>query len=126
MDPHELEILYEDNHLIAVHKPAGILVQGDETGDPTLIEAVKAWLKHKYAKPGNVYLGLVHRLDRPVAGVVLFAKTSKAASRLAAQFREGAGRESLPGRRRGEAGSPCAAPERLHREGPGAAPFAAR
>ncbi len=89
MDLHELEILYEDNHLLAVYKPARVLVQGDETGDPTLIDAVKAWLKHKYAKPGNVYLGLVHRLDRPVAGVLLFAKTSKAASRLAAQFREG-------------------------------------
>ena len=82
MDARELDILYEDNHPLAVYKPAGLLVQGDETGDPTLIEAAKAWLKHKYAKPGNVYLGLVHRLDRPVAGVVLFAKTSKAASRL--------------------------------------------
>jgi len=89
MEPDDLDILYEDNHLLAVYKPAGLLVQGDETGDPTLLEAAKAWLKNKYAKPGNVFLGLVHRLDRPVAGVLLFAKTSKAASRLAAQFREG-------------------------------------
>ena len=89
MDPHDLQILYEDSHLLAVYKPAGLLAQGDETGDPTLVEAAKAWLKDKYAKPGNVFIGLVHRLDRPVAGVFLLAKTSKAASRLAAQFREG-------------------------------------
>ncbi len=89
MDARELTILYEDNHLLAVYKPAGVLAQGDETGDPTLIDAAKAWLKDKYGKPGKVFLGLVHRLDRPVAGVFLFAKTSKAASRLAAQFREG-------------------------------------
>ena len=72
-----------------MYKPAGVLAQGDETGDPALIDAAKAWLKDKYAKPGKVFLGLVHRLDRPVAGVFLLAKTSKAASRLAAQFREG-------------------------------------
>ena len=89
MEPRDLQILYEDNHLLAVYKPAGLLAQGDETGDPTLIEAAKAWLKAKYAKPGNVFVGLVHRLDRPVAGVFLLAKTSKAASRLAAEFREG-------------------------------------
>jgi 23S rRNA pseudouridine1911/1915/1917 synthase len=89
MDPRELQVLYEDNHLLAVYKPAGVLSQGDETGDPTLLDAAKAWLKHKYAKPGNVYLGLVHRLDRPVAGVLLFAKTSKAAGRLSAEFRSG-------------------------------------
>ena len=89
MDPHELQILYEDNHLLAVYKPAGVLAQGDESGDPTLLDAAKAWLKDKYAKPGNVFLGLVHRLDRPVAGVFLFAKTSKAASRLSTKFREG-------------------------------------
>jgi len=89
MDARELTILYEDNHLLAVYKPAGVLAQGDETGDPTLVAAAKAWLKNKYGKPGNVFLGLVHRLDRPVAGVFLFAKTSKAASRLAAQFRQG-------------------------------------
>jgi len=89
MDPRDLDILYEDNHLLAVYKPAGVLSQGDETGDPTLLDAAKAWLKDKYAKPGNVFLGLVHRLDRPVAGVLLFARTSKAASRLSAEFREG-------------------------------------
>ena len=89
MDPRELQVLYEDNHLLAVYKPAGVLSQGDETGDPTLLDAAKAWLKHKYAKPGNVFLGLVHRLDRPVAGVLLFAKTSKAAGRLSAEFRTG-------------------------------------
>ncbi|MBN1916544.1 MAG: RluA family pseudouridine synthase [Verrucomicrobia bacterium] len=89
MDARDLEILYEDNHLLAVYKPAGVLSQGDETGDPTLLDAAKAWLKDKYAKPGKVFLGLVHRLDRPVAGVLLFARTSKAAARLSAEFREG-------------------------------------
>jgi 23S rRNA pseudouridine1911/1915/1917 synthase len=83
-----LTVLYEDNHLLAVEKPAGLLIQGDKTGDPTLLEQAKAWLKIKYNKRGEVYLGLVHRLDRPVAGVVIFAKTSKAAKRLCAQFQE--------------------------------------
>lgn len=82
-----LNILYEDNHLIAVCKPGGVLVQGDETGDPTLMDEVKLFLKEKYNKPGNVFLGLLHRLDRPVSGIVLFAKTSKGASRLSEQFR---------------------------------------
>lgn len=86
--PDALQVLYEDNHLLAVYKPAGVLVQGDRTGDACLAETVGAWLKLRYAKPGNVYVGVLHRLDRPVAGVVLFAKTSKAAGRLAAQFRE--------------------------------------
>ncbi len=81
-----MKILYEDNHLIAVDKPAGLLVQGDSTGRDTLFEQVKAYLKERYSKPGNVYLGLVHRLDRQVSGVVLFAKTSKAASRLFNEF----------------------------------------
>jgi 23S rRNA pseudouridine1911/1915/1917 synthase len=80
-------ILHEDNHLLAVVKPAGLLVQGDRSGDPTLLDACRAYLKAKYGKPGNVYLGLVHRLDRPVSGVVLLARTSKAASRLSARFR---------------------------------------
>lgn len=84
----KLNVLYEDNHLIVVEKPAGMLVQGDKTGDPCLMDEVKKYLKEKYKKPGNVFLGLVHRLDRPVGGVVLFAKTSKGASRLSAQFRE--------------------------------------
>ena len=82
-----LRVLYEDNHLLGVYKPAGMLVQGDRTGDPTLFEAAKAYLKVKYDKPGNVYLGLVHRIDRPVSGVVVFARTSKAASRLTNAFR---------------------------------------
>lgn len=77
-----LEILYEDNHLIAVNKPSGLLVQGDKTGDESLLEKVKAYLKKKYNKPGDVFLGLPHRIDRPVSGVVLMARTSKALSRL--------------------------------------------
>ncbi len=82
-----LKVLYEDNHLIAVYKPAGVLVQGDETGDPTLMDEVKYYLKTKYNKLGKVFLGLVHRLDRPVSGVILFAKTSKGASRISEQIR---------------------------------------
>ena len=85
-DP-RLLVLCEDNHLLGVCKPGGVLVQGDRTGDATLLELAKHYLKKKYQKPGNVFLGLVHRLDRPVSGVVLFARTSKAASRLAAEFR---------------------------------------
>lgn len=82
-----LRVLYEDNHLIAVYKPAGVLVQADATKDPTLIDEVKYYLKQKYNKPGRVFLGLVHRLDRPVAGIIIFAKTSKGAERLSAQIR---------------------------------------
>lgn len=85
----DLAVLFEDNHLLAVHKPAGLLVQGDQSGDQTLLDVAGAYLKAKYNKPGNVYLGLVHRLDRNVSGVVLLARTSKAAGRLSAQFREG-------------------------------------
>lgn len=84
-----LDVLYEDNHCLAIAKPAGCLsthFQGDEE---TLDRAVKAYLKDKYDKPGNVFLGVVHRLDRPVSGVLLFARTSKAAARLSEQFREG-------------------------------------
>jgi 23S rRNA pseudouridine1911/1915/1917 synthase len=84
-----ISILFEDNHVIAVDKPAGILVQGDRTQDPALVDHVRADLKARYAKPGNVYVGIVHRLDRPVSGVVVFARTSKAASRLSAAFRDG-------------------------------------
>ncbi len=83
-----LTILYEDNHVIVVYKPAGVLVQGDETGDSTLMDEVKAYLKEKYHKPGDVFLGMVHRLDRPVSGIVVFGKTSKGAERLSKQFRE--------------------------------------
>lgn len=84
----KLRILYEDNHLIAVWKPAGLLTQADRSAEPNLLDAVKDWLSERYAKPGNVFLGMLHRLDRPVSGVVLFAKTSKAASRISKQFRE--------------------------------------
>ncbi|TQD39170.1 RluA family pseudouridine synthase [Haloflavibacter putidus] len=77
-----LQVIYEDNHLIVINKRAGDLVQGDKTGDAPLSEIVKAYLKEKHNKPGNVYLGVVHRLDRPTSGVVLFAKTSKALPRL--------------------------------------------
>ena len=87
MDDRSLKILYEDNPLIAVFKPAGVLVQGDISGDKCLMDEVKNYLKDKYKKKGNVFLGLVHRLDRPVAGVVLFAKTSKGASRISEQIR---------------------------------------
>lgn len=82
-----MEVLYHDNHLFVVNKPAGVLVQGDQTGRTTLMDEAKAWIKEKYDKPGNVFLGLVHRLDRPASGVVVFARTSKAASRLSDQFR---------------------------------------
>lgn len=79
--------LYEDNHIIIVSKSAGEIVQGDKTGDTPLSETVKAYIKEKYAKPGAVFLGVVHRLDRPVSGVVLFARTSKALARLNEMFR---------------------------------------
>ena len=82
-----VKVLYEDNHIIAVVKPAGVLTQGDRTGDENLMDMVKDYLKEKYKKPGNVFLGLVHRLDKPVQGIVLFGKTSKGASRLSEQFR---------------------------------------
>ena len=83
-----MDILYEDNHLIAVAKKAGDIVQGDKTGDVPLSDMVKAYLKEKYHKPGEVFLGVVHRLDRPVSGVVLFSRTSKALSRLNKMFAE--------------------------------------
>jgi 23S rRNA pseudouridine1911/1915/1917 synthase len=82
------DILYEDNHLIVINKPVGKLVQGDATGDEPLSETIKSYVKKKYNKPGNVYLGVVHRLDRPTSGVLLFARTSKALSRLNKQFSE--------------------------------------
>ena len=82
-----LSILYEDNHLIAVRKPYGMLTQCDDTGDKNLLDEVKFFIKERDQKPGNVFLGLLHRLDRPVGGVVLFGKTSKGASRLSEQFR---------------------------------------
>jgi 23S rRNA pseudouridine1911/1915/1917 synthase len=84
-----LEVLHEDTHCLAVNKPAGLPSQADESGAATLVDVASRYLKERYRKPGNVYVGLVHRLDRPTSGVVLLARTSKAAGRLAAQFRAG-------------------------------------
>ena len=84
-----MDVIYEDNHIIIVSKRSGEIVQGDKTGDRTLADDVKAYIKEKYAKPGNVFLGVVHRLDRPVWGLVVFAKTSKALSRLNEMFKLG-------------------------------------
>lgn len=84
----EVEVLYEDNHLIAVNKRAGDITQGDKTGDEPLPEKVKRWLKEKYNKPGNVFCGVIHRLDRPTSGLVIFAKTSKGLSRMNALFQK--------------------------------------
>ncbi len=83
-----LDVLFEDNHLLVVNKPAGMLVHGDETGDESLDVVAKKYIKEKYNKPGNVFIGVVHRLDRPVSGVVLLAKTSKALTRLTELFRD--------------------------------------
>lgn len=84
-----MEVVYEDNHIIIVNKQSGEIVQGDKTGDRPLSETVKEYIKVKYHKPGNVFLGVVHRLDRPVSGLVVFAKTSKALARLNEMFRKG-------------------------------------
>ena len=84
-----MQVLYEDNHIIIVNKAASEIVQGDKTGDIPLSELVKSYIKEKYDKPGAVFLGVVHRLDRPVSGVVVFARTSKALERLNAMFRDG-------------------------------------
>ena len=90
------DILYEDNHLIVAVKPPNMLSQADQTGDADILTLLKEYIRERYHKPGNVYLGLVHRLDRPVGGIMVFARTSKAASRLAAQMREhDMGREYL-------------------------------
>ena len=83
----KLKVIYEDNHIIVVEKPVNIPSQGDKTGDVDMLTIIKEYLKEKYNKPGNVYLGLVHRLDRPVGGVMIFAKTSKAAARLSEEVR---------------------------------------
>ena len=82
-----LEVLYEDNHLIAINKKSGDIVQGDKTGDTPLSDFVKAYIKKKYNKPGEVFLGTIHRLDRPTSGVVLYARTSKSLARMNEQFR---------------------------------------
>ena len=84
-----MQVIYEDNHIIVVSKRSGEIVQGDKTGDEPLSETVKAYLKEKYQKPGNVFLGVVHRLDRPVSGLVVFARTSKALTRLNKMFAQG-------------------------------------
>jgi len=84
----EIEILYEDNHLLVVNKPSGVLAQGDRTGDDSILEVAKQYLKEKYNKPGNVFAGSVHRLDRPVSGAIIIARTSKALSRLQQQFQQ--------------------------------------
>lgn len=84
-----MRVIYEDNHIIIVYKESGEIVQGDKTGDSPLSDTVKDYIKTAYAKPGNVFLGVVHRLDRPVSGLVVFAKTSKALSRLNEMFRTG-------------------------------------
>ena len=83
-----LNVLYHDNHLLVVHKPPGMLTQQDRTGDPCVLDLARAWLKETFARPGNVFVGMVHRLDRPVGGVLVLARTSKAAARLSAQLRE--------------------------------------
>jgi 23S rRNA pseudouridine1911/1915/1917 synthase len=83
----DLEVIFEDNHFIAINKPAGVLVQGDETGDTPLSEIVKEYIKKKYNKPGDVFLGVVHRIDRPVSGVVIFARTTKGLIRLNELFK---------------------------------------
>jgi 23S rRNA pseudouridine1911/1915/1917 synthase len=112
-----LDVLFTDNHLLVVRKPSGALVQGDDTGDPTLLDAGKAWLKEKFGKPGNVFLGLVHRLDRPVSGVVVFARTSKAAGRLSDQFRRGEVRKIYWALAEGKVPEAGAWEDRIAREG---------
>ncbi len=89
MEIDNLNVLYEDNQIIVVEKPVNIPSQGDKTGDVDMLTIVKAYIKEKYNKPGEVYLGLVHRLDRPTGGIMVFARTSKAAGRLSEQIREG-------------------------------------
>jgi 23S rRNA pseudouridine1911/1915/1917 synthase len=84
-----IDVLYEDNHCLVVNKPAGLLAQGDITGEVSLLDLARDYLKDRYAKPGNVFVGLVHRLDQPVSGVMVLARTSKAANRLSEQFRDG-------------------------------------
>src|SRR5262245_50369105 len=127
----ELDILYEDNHCLAVAKPAGVSSAHFQGGENTLDRAVKHYLKRKYQKPGNVFLGIVHRLDKPVSGVLLFARTSKAAARLAEQFREGTVEKVYWAVVEGEVGAPAGSLEdwlrkdeeagRVEVVGPGAA-----
>ena len=84
----DLSVIYEDNHILVVNKAAGLLVQGDQTGDESLVDIAKRYIKDKYQKPGDVFLGLVHRLDRPTTGVIVLARTSKALTRLNQQFKD--------------------------------------
>lgn len=84
----DIDIIYEDNHLLVVNKPSGLLSQEDRTGDPDILTLCKEYIKKEHKKPGNVFLGLLHRLDRPVSGVMMFAKTSKSASRISEQIRQ--------------------------------------
>ena len=84
----DLSLIYEDNHILVVNKAAGLLVQGDKTGDESLVDIAKLYIKNKYQKPGDVFLGLVHRLDRPTSGVIVLARTSKALKRLNKQFKD--------------------------------------
>ena len=84
----KLKVIYEDNHIIVVEKPVNVPSQGDKTGDIDMLTIIKQYIKERHNKPGNVYLGLIHRLDRPVGGVMVFAKTSKAAARLSEEVRE--------------------------------------
>lgn len=84
-----MDVVYEDNHIIIVNKAVGEIVQGDKTGDTPLVDTLKAWIKQKYDKPGNVFCGVTHRIDRPTSGLVVFAKTSKALSRMNELFRRG-------------------------------------
>ena len=86
--PSNVDILYEDNHIIAINKRPGDIVQGDKTGDPPLSEILKTFIKKRDNKPGNVFMGVIHRIDRPVSGVVVFAKTSKALSRMNASLKD--------------------------------------
>lgn len=83
----KLEVIFEDNHLIVINKPSGVLVQGDKTGDTPLVDNVKAYIKKKYNKPGDVFLGIPHRIDRPTSGLIIFARTSKALSRMSNMFK---------------------------------------
>lgn len=92
-----LQVLHQDNHLIIINKRAGDIVQGDKTGDKPLSDIVKEYIKDKYNKPGNVFLGTVHRLDRPTSGIVIFARTSKALERLNKMLREKKNKENLLG-----------------------------
>ena len=113
-----LKILYTDNHLLVVRKPAGLLVQGDRTGDTSLLDCARQYIKDQFNKPGNVYLGLVHRLDRPTSGVVVFALTSKAAKRLSEQFREGNVRKIYWALVQGKTPTEGTLVDRIRRHGP--------